>query len=109
MKANRIMDKPALDAIARTEAHWRRKRQLTLVLLAIWLLTGFCTVFFARQLAHFTVFGWPLSFYMAAQGSSLVYLALIAFYAWRMRALERNFERDFERPLRGVDAEGGAP
>ena len=78
-------------AHARHAAFWRRKRRLTQVLLAIWLLTGFCTVFYARQLSHFTVFGWPLSFYMAAQGSSLVYLALIAFYAWRMRRLERDF------------------
>ena len=91
MKANRIMDKSA-QALQR-EAHWCRKRRLTLVLLAVWLLTGFCTVFYARQLSHFTVFGWHLSFYMAAQGSSLVYLALIAFYAWRMRVLERSFER----------------
>ncbi len=98
MKANPIMDKYPLESAARQNAHWRRKHRLTAILLAIWLLTGFCTVFYARQLAHFTVFGWPLSFYMAAQGSSLVYLALIALYAWRMRALERRFH-----------VEGGAP
>ena len=87
------MDKRASASTVQRAAHWRRKRRLTIVLLAVWLLTGFCTVFYARQLSHFTVFGWPLSFYMAAQGSSLVYLALIAFYAWRMRVLERPFER----------------
>ena len=70
--------------------HWERSRKMTLLLLALWLATGFGTVFFARELARFEVFGWPLSFYMAAQGASLVSLAIIGFYAWRMRRLDRD-------------------
>ena len=70
-------------------AHWERSRKMTLLLLAIWLATGFGTVFFARELSRFEVFGWPLSFYMAAQGASLVSLAIIGWYAWRMRRLDR--------------------
>jgi putative solute:sodium symporter small subunit len=74
-------------------AHWRATRRLTAVLLALWLATSFGTVFFARELAGLTVFGWPLSFYMAAQGAALVYLAIIGGYAWRMRLLDRRFAR----------------
>ena len=70
-------------------AHWAATRRLTVALMALWLCTGFGTVYFARELANFTIFGWPLSFYMAAQGASLVSLAIIAFYAWRMRRLDR--------------------
>lgn len=70
-------------------AHWRRTRRFTALLLALWLATSFLTVFFARELAQWSVFGWPLSFYMAAQGSALVYLAIIGAYAWRMRRLDR--------------------
>ena len=73
-------------------AHWRKTRRLTALLLALWLATTFCTVFFARELAHLAVFGWPLSFYMAAQGASLVYLALIGAYAWYMRRLDRAYD-----------------
>ena len=76
--------------IAARAVHWRQTRRLTFVLLALWLATGFCTVFFARELAHVTVFGWPLSFYMAAQGASLICLAIIGVYAWRMRRLDRD-------------------
>lgn len=72
-------------------AHWQRTRRLTGMLLALWLATGFGTVFFARDLAHLSVFGWPLSFYMAAQGALLVYLAIIGGYAWRMRRLDRDY------------------
>ena len=81
---------PSHDTARRREAHWERTRKMTLLLLALWLATGFGTVFFARELAQFEVFGWPLSFYMAAQGASLVSLAIIGFYAWRMRRLDRE-------------------
>jgi putative solute:sodium symporter small subunit len=73
--------------------HWERTQRLTVVLLGLWLATGFGTVFFARDLDHLSVFGWPLSFYMAAQGASLIYLAIIGAYAWRMRLLDREFAR----------------
>jgi putative solute:sodium symporter small subunit len=82
-------DDPHARLLAARTAHWRATRRLTLVLMVLWLGTGFGTVFFARELARFTVFGWPLSFYMAAQGASLVSLAIIAVYAWRMRRLDR--------------------
>jgi putative solute:sodium symporter small subunit len=79
--------------LAARALHWSRARRLTLVLLALWLATGFGTVFFARDLAHMSVFGWPLSFYLAAQGATLIYLAIIGVYAWRMRILDREFAR----------------
>jgi putative solute:sodium symporter small subunit len=69
---------------------------MTLVLLGLWLATTFGTVFFARDLAHMSVFGWPLSFYLAAQGASLIYLLILGVYAWRMRTLDRAFERMLE-------------
>lgn len=89
------MDKPSNHAAlqARRAAHWRKTQRLTLILLVIWLLTGFLTVFYARELLHLNLFGWPLPFYMAAQGASLVYLAIIAVYAWSMRRLDREFYR----------------
>ncbi|MFZ4874928.1 DUF4212 domain-containing protein [Janthinobacterium sp. Mn2066] len=89
------MDKPTDHAAlqARRAAHWRKTQRLTLILLVIWLLTGFLTVFYARELLHLNLFGWPLPFYMAAQGASLVYLAIIGAYAWSMRRLDREFHR----------------
>ena len=77
--------------------HWRRTRRMTAVLLALWLVAGFGTVFFARELARVSLFGWPLSFYMAAQGASLLSLATIGLYAWRMRRLERRYRTALEQ------------
>jgi putative solute:sodium symporter small subunit len=86
---------------ARRMAHWRSTRKLTALLLLLWLSTGFCAVFFARELSTLSVFGWPLSFYMAAQGASLVYLALIGVYAWRMRRLDRRYGEPPQVALQG--------
>ena len=59
----------------------------------LWLLTTFCAGYFARELSGLTLFGWPLSFYLAAQGGCLVYLAILGVYAWRMRRLDRQWRR----------------
>ncbi|MYN43661.1 DUF4212 domain-containing protein [Pseudoduganella sp. FT93W] len=80
------MDKPT--PITRAE-HWQRTRRLSMQLLLLWMVTGFGAAFFARELATLNLFGWPLSFYLAAQGSSLVYLGILAYYAWRMRRLDK--------------------
>jgi putative solute:sodium symporter small subunit len=68
--------------------YWRRKRRLTVQLLAIWLCSTFSVIYFARELDKMQLFGWPLSYYMAAQGLALVYLALIVIYNRRIRKME---------------------
>ncbi len=67
---------------------WQRVKALTFFLLMIWLLVSFGFAFYARELAGLSVFGWPLPFYMAAQGTTLVYLALIGAYVLVMKKLD---------------------
>lgn len=69
--------------------YWSKVRQFTCVLIALWCSSTFGIIFFARELTGFTVFGWPFSFYMAAQGLTLLYLAIVAVYAIHMRKLDR--------------------
>ena len=57
-----------------------RVRWLTCVLLLVWALVSFGPGYWARELS-FQVWGWPLHFWLAAQGSVLVFLALIIVYA----------------------------
>lgn len=71
--------------------YWSRVRRLTAQLFALWLLSTCLVVFFARELSGVTLFGWPLSFYLAAQGVLLLYLAIVVAYARRMRRLEREY------------------
>ena len=69
--------------------YWSKARQFTFVLVALWFSSTFGIIFFARELAGFTVFGWPFSFYMAAQGLTLLYLAILAAYMLYMQRLDK--------------------
>ena len=80
--------------LQRRAALWRRTRNLTLILLALWFGITFAAIFFARELAGLTLFGWSVSFYMAAQGALLVYLAIVGIYALAMRGLESRGGND---------------
>ena len=61
-----------------TEKHkeyWSRNLRLTAVLLFIWFVVTYVMAWYAIPLAEINFFGWPLSFYMAAQGSLIIYVA----------------------------------
>lgn len=78
-----------------TERHreyWRRNVQLTAILLAIWFVVTYVVGFFARDLNAVTVFGFPLGFYMGAQGSLIVYVVIIFYYARRMNTLDKEYD-----------------
>ena len=85
---------PAPPALSAQRRYWAGTRHVTWVLFAAWLTTTFGVVYFARELAQVTLFGWPLSYYMAAQGTTLIYLLIVGLYAWRMRALDRAYRRE---------------
>jgi putative solute:sodium symporter small subunit len=77
-----------------TEKHreyWRRTLKLTVVLLAIWFVVTFVMAYFAMDLHNIVIAGFPLSFYMAAQGSLIVYVVLIWYYARKMGELDREY------------------
>lgn len=71
-------------------SYWDKTRRMTLALLGVWFLVTFGAVFFARQLDRVNLFGWPLSFYLAAQGVMLIYLAIVVVYTLWMRRAERQ-------------------
>ena len=77
-----------------TEKHkqyWRKNLRMTGILLAIWFVVTFVSGWFARDMQSITILGFPLSFYMAAQGTLLIYLLLVGYYAWCMDRLDRDY------------------
>jgi putative solute:sodium symporter small subunit len=78
---------PASDPATSDPPHWRRVRAITGVLLAVWALVTFATTFFARELTT-RWFGFPLNWWIAAQGALLVYVLLIGVFAWAMGRLD---------------------
>lgn len=86
----------AAGAEAARREHARRARRVTVALLAVWFGVSFVVPFFARDLS-FRVLGWPFSYWMAAQGSLLVYVSIATGYALYMNRLDARY---------GIDAEG---
>ena len=72
----------------RPRAGWLRG-----VLLGLWAAASFGVAFFARDLTQ-VVAGWPLNYWWMAQGGVLVFIALMAFYAFWMN---RHSEADDEQ------------
>ena len=70
--------------------YWSKNLRITAVLLGIWFVVTFVASFFARELNEITILGFPLGFYMGAQGSLVVYVIIIAFYAGYMNRLDRK-------------------
>lgn len=74
-----------------SQVYWKKTKALTLVLLLIWGGVTFGLSWFAGMLNQWHFLGFPLGFYMAAQGSLIIYLALIWIYNRRMRQLDAEF------------------
>ena len=78
---------------AKHEEYWRKNLRLTAILMVIWFVVTFVISYYAREL-NFSFFGWPFSFYMGAQGSLIIYVLIIWYYATYMNRLDREFGVD---------------
>ena len=67
----------------------RKVRCLTAVCLLLWVLATLLPVWVARR-PDLTLWGWPLDFWMAAQGCVLVYLLIVTAYAGLVNHWERQ-------------------
>lgn len=63
-------------------------------MLLIWAGVTFGVAFFGRELSHIDFFGWPLSFWVGAQGALICYVIIIAYYARVMNKMDRNLVAD---------------
>ncbi len=73
-------------------AYWSANLRLILGSLVIWALCSFGFGILLRPLlSGIAVGGADLGFWFAQQGSILIFLALIFFYAWRMNKLDKEF------------------
>ena len=74
-----------------SNAYWRANIRLVTISLIIWALVSFgFGIVFRPLLAGITIGGTDLGFWFAQQGSILVFIVLIFFYAWRMNSLDKK-------------------
>ncbi len=72
------------------ELYWGRTKRLMITCLVIWAIFGFGIHLFAKTLNQIVILGFPLGFYMAAQGSLIVFVLLIFWFARRQDAIDRE-------------------
>ena len=58
----------------RQRAYWRANLILTASLLAVWFIVPFASGYYAAELNRLSFLGFPLGFYVFAQGAILVFL-----------------------------------
>jgi putative solute:sodium symporter small subunit len=72
--------------------YWGANVRLIIGLLLIWFGVTFLPILFVNQLNQIEVLtGFPLGYYMGAQGSLIVFVVLIFFYARRMERLDQQY------------------
>jgi putative solute:sodium symporter small subunit len=83
-----------VELTAKHHEYWRKNLFITALLLFVWFVATFVEGWYARELNSITFLGFPLGFYMSAQGSLIIYVAIIGFYAWYMNKLDREYGVD---------------
>ncbi|ART52459.1 hypothetical protein CBP34_13490 [Acidovorax carolinensis] len=59
-------------------------------LIFVWGLVSFGAAYFARDLQSLAAGGWPLGYWIAAQGAVLMFIAIVVAYCWAMNRFERQ-------------------
>ena len=86
-----------MDEQQSSNQYWSANIRLVTICLIIWAVVSFGFGIVLRpMLSGISVGGTDLGFWFAQQGSILVFLVLIFFYAYRMNALDRQHGVDEE-------------
>ena len=78
-------------SVGNKAAHWDRTRNLMIVHLVIWFIFAFVVHWFAPQLNKVSFMGFPLGFYMAAQGSLIVFVVQLFVFARQQDRIDREY------------------
>ena len=71
--------------------HWRRTKQLMIIHLTIWFIFAYVVHWFAVPLNNISFFGWPLGYYMSAQGSLIVFVVQLFVFNRQQHAVDVKF------------------
>jgi putative solute:sodium symporter small subunit len=76
---------------AQREAYWGKTTRLMWIIMILWFFFSFFVHLFAVQLNTISVFGFPLGFYMAAQGSLIAFVVLCFWNAHAQNKIDEEF------------------
>ena len=81
------------NSTANEEAHWGKTTRLMFTMLGIWVVFGYVVHMFVIPLNKIIipVLGFPLGFYMAAQGSLIVFVVMLFWFARAQNKIDREY------------------
>lgn len=88
------------DSSGQRMRHWARTRNLTIIVLVIWFVFSLLVHWFAKGLNGVSFIGFPLGYYLAVQGSLIIFVLLIFYQNWQQDKI------DNEAGLSGDETEG---
>ena len=72
------------------DSYWPRTRTLMFTMLGLWFFFSFFIHFFVTSLNKIVIFGFPLGFYMAAQGSLIAFVVMLFWFAKAQDKIDRD-------------------
>jgi len=75
---------------SQNQVHWERTRRLMIIHLTIWFIFSYLVHWFAPQLNRISFIDFPLGFYMAAQGSLIVFVVQLFIFAKQQEKIDRE-------------------
>ena len=76
---------------ATREAYWRETSSFTWLILILWFVSWVGPLVLHSWLNKIVIFGFPMSYWFAGQGSLAIFIVLIVWYAMKMNALDRKY------------------
>ena len=80
-------------AVDRTtgEAYWKKTSGLMWTMLGIWAFASFFVHMLAPSMNSIHIFGFPLGYYVAAQGSLIVFVVALFWFGKRQNEIDEEF------------------
>ena len=73
-----------------SDRHWQRTSKLMWTMIGLWAFFGFIVHMFVAPLNGIKILGFPLGFYMAAQGSLIIFVVMLFWFAKAQDKIDRE-------------------
>ena len=73
------------------DKHWEKTKGLMVLTLIIWFVFGYLIFMFGSSLNSASFLGYPLAYYMCAQGSIIAFVVLIFWFANKQESIDAEF------------------
>ena len=87
-----LSTKGGINAMATPDrvSYWNKTRNLMFFMLGLWVFFGYVIHFFVEALNSVVILGFPLGYYMAAQGSLIAFVIMLFWFARKQNSIDEE-------------------